>query len=508
MKPTRLERSVKELSPVYRKTKVVCSVGPSSESQQVLEQLIQKGVNVFRINCSFGTHEILHGYIENVRNASKAVGIPVSILGDLQGPKFRTGDFEAESIPLEKGQIIELAYTKEKGSASRITTPNAELVKALQPGVSVLINDGILEIKVVEKISDTLVKTEVVRGGKLSARKGLNVPQVAIPFTDLVPKDKLDAVFLLKEQVDYVGQSFVQTHTDVQILRQYLKDHATPEQSVPGIIAKIEKPTALDNIDAILAEADGIMVARGDLGVELSLELVPIAQKMLIAKAKKVNKPVITATQMLQSMMVETVPLRAEVSDVANAVFDCTDAVMTSGETTMSPHPSLVIEWMDRILRATELHLPTSSVQMNALNANDVTQEDLRMAVAASALLAAQKASVKAIMVFSASGEMAKIVSAGRPSVPVFVFTPSEHVAGLMRLFYGVYPIVMPFGKFTDTTIANAEEKALHSGFVSKGDLVVLCSGATSLPGLSNITKMYNVGQFLSVLVDKWRQTQ
>lgn len=484
---------------VLRRTKIVCSVGPACSKPEIIEQLIIEGVNVFRLNFSFGSYNEMSDFVQMIRAASQKLGKFVSIMGDLQGPKFRTNDFipPTTGVELIPGKMITLAYSKDKVSSTpeRITCPHDNLMKALRKDDRILIYDGAMEIKVVEKIGEMEALCVVVRGGELKARKGLNVPTVVIHFDDILPKDKEDALFMLEQQVDFMSLSFVQTASEVIRLREFLKKNAKEGQKIPAICSKIEKPAALENLDEIVKVSDAVMVARGDLGVELSLEMVPIAQKIIIQKANEARIPVITATQMLNSMITEAVPTRAEVSDVANAIFDGTDAVMTSGETSVSPHPVLVIQTMARILRTQEYFLPPHSLP-NIVDLKDPSQ--ISVAVALSALEAAQKSSAKAILVFSTTGDMARMISKGRPNCPVFVFTPDVEVCNYIRLLYAVYPILMPFGQYSDTTIALAEQKILERKLLDHGELVVLCAGRNpGLPALSSVTKIYQLGEFL-----------
>ncbi|PRP87794.1 pyruvate kinase [Planoprotostelium fungivorum] len=483
-----------------RRTKIVCSVGPSCEKAEVLSEMLKAGCNVFRINCSFGDYDLLRSYFQEIRKASAQTGLPCAILGDLQGPKFRTGEFTTDTIQLNVGDELDFVATKDKGNEKKITTPNTKLVAALKENDKVLINDGIMEIQVIKKKSDTEAVVKVVRGGELSKRKGLNVPTTEITFDDLEEKDKRDSIFLMENGVDFIGQSFVQNAGDVQRLKKHLEENKKEGQSLPKIIVKIEKPKALENYDAILAETDGVMVARGDLGVELPYIVVPVVQKVLIRKANEAEKPVILATQLLQSMMKETVPLRAEVSDVANGVFDHTDAVMTSGETTMSPHPALVVQTMNDIVSSTEKRAPVKQVSLSHLT--DV--DEAREAIAFAGLEAAYKSSAKAIVVFSAEGTTALRLSKGRPDCPILAVTPHESVARALRLSFAVYPIVLQFrSSHIEEQIAEVEKKVIEDGLVKRGDKVVICGGRSAPVAIRDALKIYRVGEFLELEEEK-----
>jgi pyruvate kinase len=495
-----------------KRTKIVASLGPASQSVDVMKQMLQAGVNIFRLNFSFGDHQQMKTYVDHIREASKQTNIPCSILGDLQGPKFRTNDFEGGSIQLEKGKTVKFQYSHDKiGYDGLITCPHESIVRDLKVGDKILLYDGTMELKITKRNSPTEIETEVVMPGKLYGRKGINVPQLKIQLDDMLEKDKQDALCLLELEVDFIGLSFVQSSHDIVRLREFINKNVKPNKVVPTIISKIEKPQALDDIDQIMKETDGIMVARGDLGVELSLELVPIAQKMLIKKANEAGKPVITATQMLSTMETNDKPTRAEVSDIANAVFDGSDATMTSAETSMSPHPVLVISTMTSILKTTEQFIqPVASSPLPSLR-NDpdssLNHDDLRYAAVNAALEACQSVKAKAIITFSNSGEMAKLISKGRPKSIIISFTPKDQskIINQLRLFYGIYPFELEYGLYSDTTIAKAEEIILSQDLLASGDWVVICGGNNlPIPGLKNFTKIYQLGEYMKTFLEKF----
>lgn len=347
-----------------RKGQVVGTLGPASMSQEMIIKLIAAGINVFRLNSSHRRPGQFEELIPWIRDAAKAAGRDIKILGDIQGPKFRCSlTVNDEPVPLAPGEIVEFGLAESDADQTRPgritlqpTTEQTALVQGISPGMSLLLDDGFMEITVTERVSPTLCKCQVKVGGKLKSRKGINVPQLQIDCSALTVKDREDAAYLLSMGVDYIAISFVQKGADVQELIDLMDAEGVPPDARPSIIPKIEKPAALRNIDEILALSGGLMVARGDLGVELGLHRTPFAQKFLIRKCNAAGKYCITATQMMESMIEAVVPTRAEVSDVANAIFDGTDAVMLSGECAMGVDPANTVEWMGRIIAEAETH--------------------------------------------------------------------------------------------------------------------------------------------------------
>jgi len=351
-----------------RKGKIVATLGPASSNQEMIEKLVKAGVDVFRLNSSHRRPGQFEELIPWIRNAGSAAGRDVKILGDIQGPKFRCSlTVDDVPVPLAKGEVVEFGladYDADLTRPGRITlTPTTEqiaLVRGLSPGMTLLLDDGFMEVLVRERLSENLVTAEVVVGGNLKSRKGINVPQLQIDCSALTVKDREDAAYLLSMGVDYIALSFAQKAADIQELIDLMDEQGVPAHLRPSIIPKIEKPQALENIDEILALSGGLMVARGDLGVELGLHRVPFAQKFLVRKANAAGKFCITATQMMESMIENVVPTRAEVSDVANAIFDGTDAVMLSGESAMGVDPENTVQWMGRIISQAESHSEVS----------------------------------------------------------------------------------------------------------------------------------------------------
>jgi pyruvate kinase len=508
-------------------TKVIATLGPASQGR--LDEMILAGVNVFRLNFSHKSakedREQLAAVIKSIRDTADKLDMPVAIMGDLQGPKFRIGELkDHKAIQLVPGAKLKLSVGTELGDTNHIYTKNAAVVNGLSVGHRVLLDDGFLELKVLERYDKDNLLTEVVVGGKLGEKKGINVPDIFVS-SKLSEKDKEDAKFAVDQGLDYICLSFVQTADDVYELRTYMKEHAQVELTqsdnpskiqkhvswalkLPLIISKIEKPQAVDNITAILEATDGIMVARGDLGVELSLERVPAIQKQLIEASNNLQKPVITATQMLQTMIDAPVPTRAEVSDVANAVFDGSDAVMLSAESAVGSYPVQSVQTMVRIIEEAEKDLGRAInrrrnavfVEMQQALTSSVNLEApafaFHQAIAQCVVSAARKTRASAIIVLSYSGLMALRVSKFKPDVPIIVLTPSKVAFRRMALIGYLYPILFEFKATVDETLAEAEKVITHYHFLTHGASVLVCAGyIDKLPGLTNTIKLYNFGE-------------
>lgn len=467
------------------RAKIIATVGPATESPEMLQKLMEAGVNVFRLNFSHATPEIHAERVDNIRAIAKKLKKSVAILGDLQGPKIRTGLLEVEPTILETGSVIELTTDKIKGTPERISVDFEEFPNVVKEGMDVLLCEGLIRLKALSVDGNT-VKCEVVRGGELGERKGINMIGVKLASA-LTEKDKVDVRNAIKKQVDYVALSFVRNAADVQGLKAYMNEHGG---ELP-IIAKIEKPEAVEDLESILEEVEGVMVARGDLGVETDLEHVPVIQKNIIKMAHRKGKPVITATQMLESMIKAPSPTRAEVTDVANAVFDGTCAVMLSGETAVGDFPDEVIRTMRRIVEAAE-----ESEFVN-YNCDKYCSErtSSQFAVAHSSVNAAKEANTEAIVVFTLSGETAKVIANRRPDVPIFAFTPYENVYNRMALWWGVTPILTKFEKNINVAIRRGEETVIEQDLLKKGDRVVLVFGPTEIEGNTNQMKIITLGE-------------
>jgi pyruvate kinase len=500
------------MSSAIRLTKIVATLGPASNSPEKIRELIQAGVDIFRLNFSHATSmERLAEIVADIRAASEAMHKPVAILGDLQGPKFRVGTLlNDEPVMLATDAHVQLSALSQPGTASHITTPNTELIAVLDVGHRLLLDDGNLAMDVVnveQTPQGKILTCQVLRGGLLKAKKGINVPNLAGGIDALTERDKAYALFALVEQLDFIALSFVQSAQDILALRRFLQENSDAQNGkkepvkLPLIIAKIERPKAIDAIDDILAETDGLMVARGDLGVELAQERVPMIQKRLIEKANALQKPVITATQMLESMIHSPIPTRAEVSDVANAVIDGSDAVMLSAESAVGDYPVDAVATMARILKACEEELPNWPIHEDRrlhLPKDVPLEVTLRETIAFGAALSARRIHAKAIVVFSYSGRMARRVSKHKPRLPIFAFTNSVAVARRMMILSGVVPILLPASAHTDDALHHAELALKTLDYVEIGQTVVCVAGQTPFAGMTHAILLRAFGESLT----------
>ncbi|EQA45527.1 pyruvate kinase [Leptospira broomii serovar Hurstbridge str. 5399] len=452
-----------------KKTKIVCTIGPSSSEESIITSLLRAGMDIARMNFSHGTHEDHKKIFEKLRKCESESGVPLGIMADLQGPKIRTGKLRAPQVELEKGKTIRLlANADYLGDAEAVGTTFPTLIEDLRAGDKLLVDDGKLVLEVDSK-TDSEAVLKVIIGGILKSNKGINLPGTPISAPALSEKDLSDLKFALSLGVDYVALSFVRRASDLEMAREMMRGTLT------GLIAKIERPEAIRNIDEIIAAADGIMIARGDLGVEVETERVPVLQKELIFKANRAGKPVITATQMLESMVENPRPTRAEASDVANAVMDGTDAVMLSGESASGKYPVESAEMMAKILREAENIDRIYEIHWN-LKKSELEVE--RAALGSAAREIAHDIRAKAIVNFTRSGYSALITSEMRPKVPILSFTPYLATARKMKLYRGVQPYVMPFMDTFQDMIRHMETKLAEDGMLGQGDIVVILSGA------------------------------
>ncbi len=473
------------------RSKIVATLGPASSTDAMVEKLVIAGLNVARINMSHADQATHRQSIQRVRRIADQLKMSVGVLADLQGPKLRVGQFENdEPVMLESGQAITLQASSERGNVELITTPSEPLLAALAIGDMVLINDGAIRLQVKDRQDEQTVQCVVIQGGKLSERKGINVPDTDLTFSALTEKDKEDALFALKEGADFIALSFVRTAQDVRDLKEFITEHG---YSVPPIIAKIEKPKALDNIDEILEEVYGLMVARGDLGVEIPAAKVPVVQKQLIEKAAKAQKPVIVATQMLESMIHSANPTRAEVSDVANAIFDGADAVMLSAESAAGDYPVEAVQMMRQVIIEAEKHY-TSHNQLPH-EPSSVFSREFHQTIANAASYAAIKSNVNALVVMSASGSMAQRISKLKPLRPIVALTENRQTYQRMSLLWGVTPLIIRFGETTEEVLNNGETAILQHHLLKVGDSVLFCAGATPIIGATNMIKFFTIGQ-------------
>lgn len=486
-----------------RLAKIIATIGPASQDTETITRLLMAGANVLRLNFSHGNQDALVEVIGRIRQLGQELDVPVGILGDLQGPKFRVGEFEDHRpVFLEQGATVRFTAQKKPGNQEMITTNTPQIVEELNVGDDVLLDDGSIALKVIERVSSEELICKVITGGLLGEKKGINVPGLKMAnLAALTEKDKADALFALEHDLDFLALSFVRSYQDILYLRQFLQEHIAEGRRMPVIVAKIEKPQALDELDAIVETADAIMVARGDLGVELRPEKVPAIQKMIINKANEAEKPVITATQILESMIHYPSPTRAEVSDVANAVFDGTDALMLSGETAVGKYPVDAVQTMARIIEESETHFRewhhrTEIEEFIADTAQDKTYK-FHQAIAQAACFAARKAKVEAIVVLSFSGKMALRVSKRKPQKPILALTPHQKIYRQLNLLWGVYPLQLEASDSTDETLRGTEKTILDHGYLKKDDPVVLCAGQTHLSGVTNSIKIYRLGEVL-----------
>ena len=474
-----------------KRTKIIATLGPASASPERVKQLVQAGVNVFRLNMSHGNGEDQMEWVKMIRSISEESGQPIGILADLQGPKIRTGYLQNnQPILLEDYSVVEFTTRTRESSPGIVATKYVELIQALEPGALILLDDGKIRLEVLEKLSADTLKCQVVQGGLLEARKGINVPGTALPITPLTDKDKDDVRMAVAAGVDYVALSFVQRAEDIVELKNYVQGFGL---TCPPVIAKIEKPQALKDIDNILKEADGLMVARGDLGVELRPEEVPVAQKMLVSKANAAEKPIIIATQMLESMIHSLQPSRSDVSDIANAVFDGSDVLMLSGETSVGEHPVETVAMMSRIIYEAEKNM--ACLLDHPVEASQIVSSNFYHAIAHTASYACRKSNAKALVVLSSSGSMAQRVSKLKPARPIIALTFTHEVAHRMCLLWGVIPVVIASSDHTDTMLENGEHAILEKGLLDKGDSVVFCAGNTQMKGATNMLKIYRLGE-------------
>jgi pyruvate kinase len=479
-----------------RRTRIVCTLGPASSSPAVLRTMIAAGMDVARLNFSHGDHATHRQVAADVREAAEAADRPIALLGDLQGPKIRTGPLESAFIRLVRGRTVILtgesrtrraqdSHSKRGPQAdNHIEISHPELVEALQRGDHVLLDDGRIEL-VVRSVDGRSAECSVVRGGLLGERKGVSVPGRPLPMPALTDKDLEDLKLAVELRVDWIALSFVRQPEDILLCQKHLGDLAC---KVP-VIAKLEKLEAIRNLSKILEVADAVMVARGDLGVELKLGDLPAVQKDVIDRANRAGVPVITATEMLESMVTSNRPTRAETSDVANAIWDGTDAVMLSQETSVGAHPVEAVRAMARICQSAERHPDYQRARQLWREPGQVGS-----AIAHAAATAADELGARAIIAFTESGTTALRCSKARPRVPVVAASPHPEVLRKTALYWGVFPLLVSPGKDTDQMVANATEAARLSGLVRAGDTVVVVAGVpVGLAGQTNLLKVETV---------------
>lgn len=459
-----------------KKTKIVATIGPASESQEMLEKLSKAGMNVCRLNFSHGTHEGALVQVQNIRAVAEKLQTPIAILQDLSGPKIRIGDFYQERVMLKKGTIFTLTTKACVGDETKAFVNYKALPKEVKKGNIILLDDGKKALEVIS-VSEDEVKCRVTVGGETKGRRGVNLPGISLKISCITPKDKKDLVFGIEQNVDFIALSFVRRASDIRELRSIL----VKSKSTAKIIAKIETHEAIENIDAIIAETDGIMVARGDLAVEVPAEQVPILQKMIIEKCNVAGKPVIVATQMMESMIKTPVPTRAEVSDVANSILDGADAVMLSEESALGLYPVETVAMMQKVALMMEKNYPHLDVLAESIlgdhaNGNSV-QKEVVDAVTFSVVSAASAIGATAVVALTESGLTARMISRFRPAQPIIVMSPNVSVVNQAVLSFGCYPIYAENLMTIDEVTKKVRALAVAHKFAKKGDKVVIVAG-------------------------------
>lgn len=463
-----------------RRTKIIATLGPASSSLEVIERLHRAGADVFRLNFSHGSHEDHAARIVAIREVERRVGRPIGILADVQGPKLRVGKFQAGRVQLQTGQPFRLDLNPTPGDVRRVNLPHTEIIQAAQIGTTLLLDDGKLRLRVTRARPDHL-ETEVVVGGPLSDRKGVNVPDVTLPIPALTEKDRADLDFVLPLGIEYIGLSFVQRAEDVAETKRIADGRA-------WVMVKMEKPQAVENLDAILELTDCVMVARGDLGVELPPEEVPLVQKRIVRAARALGKPVVVATQMLESMITAPSPTRAEVSDVGTAVFDGADAVMLSAETAAGQYPYEAVNMMDRIVARVEQDPDWRRITDASRPPPEKTSAG---AISTAARQVAETIDAEVIATFSSTGSTTLRVARERPNCPILGLTASGQTARRMAVVWGVHPLEVNEIHSMTEMVARAVRAAQHEGFAKNGDEVVVTAGVPfGTPGTTNALRV------------------
>lgn len=466
-----------------RYAKVVATLGPTSHDEKIIENLFLKGADLFRLNFSHGTKEDHLHRINAIRNIEKKYSKPIGIIGDLQGPKLRVGVFEDGKIFLSQGQKFRLDLSKEPGSHSRVNLPHPEIFKGLEKGTRLLLDDGKIVLEV-ERCSDQSAETKVIVGGILSNRKGLNVPNILLPISAITEKDKEDILFALDHNLDFIALSFVQKPEDVLEAKEYIGDKA-------WIISKLEKPLVFQSLDKIIELSDGIMIARGDLGVELPCEEVPVLQKEIIRHCRRLGRPVIVATQMLESMINHPTPTRAEASDVATAIYDGSDAVMLSAESASGQYPVEAVSMMDKIIQRVEADPYYRKI---AHDIHDDRPQTVTDSIAAAVHQVSKTINVSCIVTFSESGFTTLRVSREKPLLPILSLTPVQATARRMALVWGVHAILVEdLSNFTQVVMLAHYESVRHE-FAKDGDQVIVTAGVPfGQSGATNVLRIIDI---------------
>jgi pyruvate kinase len=474
-----------------RRAKIVATLGPSCSTEETFRQLVDAGLDVVRLNFSHGSHEQKSDLIRMVRKVSAEVGRPLCILGDLQGPKIRTAKLkDHKPVTLIAGERITIAPSVVEGTARRVGTVFTTLAENLEPGARVLLSDGLIELTV-HAIHGDEVECIIVNGGVLGENKGINLPGVAVKVPSLTEKDEIDLEFALKEGVDVIAVSFVRTAHDVH----HVKNRIAALNSTAWVIAKLEKPQAIEHLESILEVADGVMVARGDLGVEVPPEKVPAIQKHVIKRAAEYRKPVITATQMLESMIDNPRPTRAEASDVANAIYDGTDAVMLSGETAAGKYPVEAVAMMAKIVIETESQILAETAGAHRLERHPLAGRlSISETICECMAHSAEDLDLAAIAIFTETGTTARLLSKYRPESPIYALSSYPPVVNRSVLLWGTQPILCERYNNTDMLVDMAEEILLGRGHVQSGQVLGIVGGTRTRSGATNFMRLHMVG--------------
>jgi pyruvate kinase len=478
-----------EVGERVRRAKIVCTIGPACDSEQMIRDLMRTGMDVARLNFSHGTHAEHAARIQRLRRAAHDLKRTVCILQDLQGPKIRTGRLkDGKAVVLQSGAVLTITPRKVAGTAALISTDFAGLAREVEPGARVLLSDGRIALRV-RAIRGVDVECEVLNGGTLGEHQGINLPGTAVAIPVLTEKDKLDLEFGLKHGVDVVALSFVRSADDIRMAKSLMREFG---KSVP-IVAKLEKPQAIERLEEILEITNGVMIARGDLGVELPPERVPIIQKLVIQRASVWRRPVITATQILESMTESPRPTRAEASDVANAIFDGTDSVMLSGETASGRYPRETVAMMARIILEAEAsiaQLPPAPRRRHEEHRYSVAET-----ICESIAHAAEDLPMRAIAVFTESGNTARMLSKHRPKVRIYAFSRKPEVCNRMNALWGVHPVHKDQWQSAEAMLRTAEKELLPKGLLRTGDVLGLVAGTKLTSGATNFMRLHTVGE-------------
>ena len=468
-----------------RKTRIIATLGPASASKEMIRKLVLAGADVFRLNMSHGTHEETAERLKFIREVEGETGRPIGVMVDLQGPKLRVGAFENDVVTLESGDTFRLDLSDRKGTRERVCLPHPEIYAAVSEGTELLLDDGRLRLEVT-KVGKDFLETRVLVGGKLSNRKGVNVPRAVLPVGPLTEKDRTDLEFALTLSVDWVALSFIQRPQDVRDVRAITGDQVL-------LLAKIEKPVALEHIQEILAMSDGLMVARGDLGVELQVQDVPGVQKRLIREARRAGKAVVVATQMLESMVKSPLPTRAEVSDVANAIYEGADAVMLSAESAAGDYPEEAVTIMDRVAQKAEHDANYyRNMDVDTMTPEPTTSD----AIMAAARQVAETISAKAIVTYTTSGATARRASRQRPLVPILVLTPRLKTARQLAIRWGLHCVDTEDAHNFRDMVDGACNACVAEGFAEQGDKIVITAGVPfGRAGRTNILRVAEIGE-------------